>query len=203
MNDRPDLQLAFSASRNCDDDGTVVSVHCPSKAEIDRLQTKPLLLNFGNVIGSPSATIFRKPDGFEFDARLCWVVDIDAYLRLIGTSPHIGYVQEPLVCIGTGGSHRVTHIVSQEPAKRVAEHLHLYASHRPTSLYDRLISLRYLMELTSCLSGPQLRALRTARVENIRTVEEEIACLTRALRISVTHAAARLKKIFYIGRSTS
>lgn len=58
----------------------------------------------GNVVGAPSATIFRNK-GIVFDNKLRWLIDMDFYLRQMETDKlPFANTNEPLVSIGISDS---------------------------------------------------------------------------------------------------
>ncbi len=60
-------------------------------------------LFLGNVIGAPSATIYRKnPNVYE--EALTWLMDMEYYMRLLREKPAFACTAEPLVCIGVSES---------------------------------------------------------------------------------------------------
>jgi glycosyltransferase involved in cell wall biosynthesis len=55
----------------------------PNEKYIDSLLTHPINLFSANVIGAPSATIFRRNLNVKFDKSLIWLVDIEFYTQVI------------------------------------------------------------------------------------------------------------------------
>lgn len=182
INSRPDVDFVFSAANACEDDGALIFVHCPSPIQIALLKHSPLALQFGNFIGAPSATLFRKPSGFKFDTRLRWVVDIDAYLRLLGSRPRFEFIAEPLVSISANGAHQVTQSVARDTELRVAEHLYLYSKHTPERVGERIDGLVFLSRLLSACSVQELEALSKNRTREERTLEEKLSVFASRLK---------------------
>jgi glycosyltransferase involved in cell wall biosynthesis len=58
----------------------------------------PYLLT-GNIIGAPSATMYRR-NSLEYDAKIKYYVDVDFYIHYL-MDHKIGYIQKDLVQIGT------------------------------------------------------------------------------------------------------
>jgi FkbM family methyltransferase len=197
MNERPEINFAFSASNACEDDGRLIFVHCPSSAQIVSLRRHPLLLQFGNFIGAPSATIFRKAPGFEFDPHLRWVVDVDAYLRLLGSEPRFEFIAEALVCVASNGAHQVTRSVAADPVSQVAEHLYLYSKHRPTGCAQRVSGLKVMLRLLSGFSGSNIDTLSGQRIKYKRTLEEHVSVGILGLRSKISNSILAFKKIIY------
>lgn len=195
INNRPDVDFVFSAANACEDDGRLIFLHCPSAAQIALLTRNPVALQFGNFIGAPSATLFRKPGGFKFDTRLQWVVDIDAYLRLLGAHPRFEFIPEALVCVSSNGAHQVTRRVAGDTKSRVAEHCYLYSKHAPERLGDRIDGLVFLLRLLSACNMQERDALLKNREREEKTLEERMA-------VSVLSLKSRLAAFVGILRST-
>lgn len=98
---RPDADLAFCASVATNaDTGAVRDVNQPTAAQVERLERFPEELFAGNRIGAPSATLYRRRVGLEFDRAVRYTVDTDFYIRVLRQTPRLVYVPEPLVGIG-------------------------------------------------------------------------------------------------------
>jgi hypothetical protein len=69
---------------------------------LERLRRDPKSLFFGNFIGAPSATIFRREITERFDRRMKWLVDIDFYMRVLAAGRSWAVASRPLVRIGVG-----------------------------------------------------------------------------------------------------
>lgn len=193
INSRPDVDFVFSAANACEDDGALIFVHCPSPAQLALLERSPLALQFGNFIGAPSATLFRKPGGFKFDTRLRWVVDIDAYLRLLGSCPRFEFIGEALVCVSSNGAHQITRSFEMDTVSRVAEHLYLYSEHTPERPGERIDGLVFLSRVLSGCSTLELKALSKNRQREKRTLEEKLFVFVFSLksRLSTIIGAVR------------
>jgi hypothetical protein len=89
------------------------------------LASRPATLFAGNLIGSPSAVIYRRGVRETFDPRLMWLVDVDFYLRVLAARPAVAFHPEPLVCT-RNGAWQVTAQVGDDPAVDLFEHLHVY-----------------------------------------------------------------------------
>ena len=193
MEENPRLELAFSAANACEDDRRLIFVHRPLKEQIDSLRERPWALQFANFIGAPSATIFRRKMGFAFDEKLRWVVDIDAYLKLLGDRPQFAFLPETLVCIAANGVHQVTRDVAGDAPSRVREHLHLYAMHRPPDLQGRMQGFLFMTRLLAACGRPELDAIDETGGGRSRPLEEHIALLTSRIRASVDVVVASAK----------
>lgn len=194
INRRPDVDFVFSAANACEDDGQLIFFHCPSPAQIALLTRNPVALQFGNFIGAPSATLFRKPSGFKFDTRLQWVVDVDAYLRLLGPHPRFEFIAEPLVCVSSNGAHQITRSFERDTVSRVAEHLYLYSKHTPERPGERIDGLVSLSRLLSGCSTLELKALSKKREREEKTFEEKLFVLAFGLKSRLSAFIGALRR---------
>lgn len=183
MQSDENIDFAFSSSNGCEDDGSLIFVHKLDGNQLDTIRNDPLSLQFGNLIGAPSATIFRKRAKFRFDENLCWVVDIDAYIELLGDDPKFHYFPEALVNTSSNGAHQVTRAMSRDTVSRIMEHLYLYSKRRPTKRGGRIKGWRFLLRLFAGCSVKELQNIRKLR-ENQKRSLEEILALSRYLLCS-------------------
>ena len=197
MQSRPDVNFAFSATTVCEVGGRQISRHTASSAHLARLNHRPGVLHFGNLIGAPSATIFRRQDGFQFDVCLQWVVDIDAYLQLLGSPPQFEYIPEALVCVTSTGAHQVTRHFESDKVSRNAEHFYLYAKHTPSELRQRIGGLLFLFKLLEGCSGAELKDLANRRQKmSKRTMEEIVALSVRSIKYELTEMLRNVRHLF-------
>ena len=135
LDEHPEADLGFSASLVWMVDSGERWVHRPTAAQLRDLAARPQLLFAGNVIGSPSAVIYRRTVTASFDPRLIWLVDVDHYIRVLETGRAFAFCPEPLVCT-TNGSWQITAEVRDDPALELFEHLVVYNRIRDTDGLD-------------------------------------------------------------------
>ncbi len=96
-------------------------------------------LYIGNVIGAPSATIYRNR-GIKFDRNLSWLIDMDFYLRQMDANTYVdgvnlagnnlfGNTDEPLVSIGISSS-QLTNYCKKHPGVVRREYFYVGRKHR-------------------------------------------------------------------------
>lgn len=175
IENHPEIDFAFSSANACEDDGSLIFVHKPNIHQIELLRERPWELQFANFIGAPSTTIFRRKQDFKFDIRFRWVVDIEAYLRLLGAEPSFEYIPDALVCISSNGKHQVTQSVAENPVSGVLEHLKLYDIHRPQSLYDRIKGFLFILHTVAILDVVEMNKINLEYSFNKFRLEEKIA----------------------------
>lgn len=192
MNASPELTFAFSAANACEDDGRLMFLHQPNQGQVDKFNRDPVSLQFANFIGAPSATIFRKKPGFEFDPQLKWVVDIDAYLQIMGAFPRCIYIPVPLVSVASNGAHQVTRGFAADRVARAEEHFYLYAKHTPKSFKGRLKGLKFLKDQLLGYDYSDLRCFALKRATRKQTIEENLALNIMKLKAGVKLMGSRL-----------
>ncbi len=72
----------------------------PNRMELHFLKKNPDILAKGNLIGHPSASMFRNQPDIYFDNHLIWLVDIEFYIRILRNNPDFIFIPEYLVNIG-------------------------------------------------------------------------------------------------------
>lgn len=196
MQENPEIDLTFSAAKACENDGRLIFIHQPSIEQIERIKSCPLLLQFSNIIGPPSSTIFRKRANFQFDTNLIWVVDIDAYLCLLGTKLKFRFIPETLISVSSNGNHQITTHVAKDFALKGAEQLYLYAKHQPKKIYERLKSIAYLSSTLNNLDQNSLISIKKQRKHMKTTTEEKILLTAHELKQKVIQFLIKIKTLF-------
>lgn len=119
LDDHPCIDFCFSASNAYDEHRNFMHHHTPDISKLV-LGTDELLS--GNIIGGPSATIWRRND-LWFDERMKWLVDMEFYLQMLWKKADFYYIPDALVgCMCHDKS-----VTSQlSTARKSAEWLYLY-----------------------------------------------------------------------------
>jgi len=120
------VDLAFSASCVCDSDQKPQFFHTPSKRELLRLSRDVTYLYSRNLVGCPSATIFRNGLDKWFDPRLKWLVDVDFYIAILRDNKLFAFRSEPLVCTTNGAPHQITAECLGDKETEVFEWVYVY-----------------------------------------------------------------------------
>ena len=143
--DNSKAQCAFSGSIQVSDDWRYARHIKTDDLEIIQKDIRNLYV--GNVIGAPSATIFRNK-GIHFDNRLRWLIDMDYYLAaMIDEKDTIINTDEPLVSIGISDS-QLTNYCRQHPG--IVRREYLYVGRK----YGLLGNTEYRKYLVSQLKKP-------------------------------------------------
>lgn len=126
LDTHPNLDFAFSASNGCGVDREITYRHRITFDQVIYLNANTLLSS--NLIGSPSATIYRRSVDMEFDPNLKWLVDVDFYIRMWNRGKYFEYIDSDLVnCLVSDKS--VSHIYQGSIAKRLREQVYLRWKH--------------------------------------------------------------------------
>lgn len=108
LDNHPEAVFAFSGSSVKDVVGGVEWHHHATAEQSSLLTVEPTALFYGNFIGAPSATIYRRGVDVEYDEQLKWLVDIDFYIRLLHQHPVFAYTADALIVTPTNAGHQVT-----------------------------------------------------------------------------------------------
>jgi glycosyltransferase involved in cell wall biosynthesis len=106
LDDNPDVDFAFSASHVVFEKGRQW-VHRLNNNQLKAIADSSLYILLGNIIGAPSATIYRRQINLLFDVNLKWLVDVEFYLQHLQKNPKFKYDTRPLI-ITFGAENRVT-----------------------------------------------------------------------------------------------
>lgn len=138
----PEADFAFSAS-------SAISIthghrhdNCPSEEQVAQLVAAPEKLFLSNLIGAPSATIYRNGLGVEYDGTFKWLVDVDFYIRLLQKNSQIVYTTQVLIDTTTNARHQITELCKNNAAVEISEYLHLYQKILPKLSED--IGVKYV-----------------------------------------------------------
>lgn len=126
LDENPEANFAFGASRVEDAVSGKDWVHCATQAQIARLQKKPEELILGNIVGAPSATIYRNGCEVKYDATMKWLVDIDFYIRMLQQNGQFAFTSEVLIVTPTNAMHQVTEVCKNNSLIELSEYLLLY-----------------------------------------------------------------------------
>ena len=102
-------------------------LHKQSKTQLKRLQTQPEFLFFRNVIGAPSATIFKNDKTILFNKDYKWLVDVEFYINYLLKHKNFVCIKEALVTIVDGGEEQITQGVANDKDLVIRENLNLFA----------------------------------------------------------------------------
>jgi glycosyltransferase involved in cell wall biosynthesis len=129
-----DVSMGFVSSRNYGIGNKLISGYNSPKADvIEQIRIKPELLIKENVIGSPSAIIFRKNDLY-FDVNTVWLVDVDFYVRLLKENNNIAFSSIDAVSIGNS-EYQITKKVENDRSVILYEYFYLLNKYNIRNIY--------------------------------------------------------------------
>ena len=126
LDDNPAVDMAFCSSVFHFADGSDPTIHRCTESQLASIGRDPRTLFRGNLIGPPSAVVFRSRPGLFFDRTMVWLVDIEFYIRMLPKNGEIAYCDEPLVSITNGQPNQLTAQCRKDSALQVRESTYLY-----------------------------------------------------------------------------
>lgn len=148
----------------------------------------PEILLMGNVIGSPSATIWRS-GVYRFNESLVWLVDLDFYLRVIRNAS-LGYLDQELIKIHIGEPGQITKKCIYDTELILRETLFVYKSIDENVKYSRSFQEFWIHIFEYC----NLRNIRF--VKNYELSESDFNFLTECYSIFKKNYLYRTPIIF-------
>lgn len=130
LDQNPEADFAFSASIDVLGEAKKSQIFSPPVAKIELLREEPMRLLMENLVGAPSATIFRSSVIQRFDKHLKWLVDIEFYLRLIKKNAYFVYTKKALVSISADHGDRITNVCLDNKEVEIFEHFYVFNKHR-------------------------------------------------------------------------
>lgn len=137
LEEHPNVDFAFSATQVIHVSGNKTWIHAATKQQQQDLKKDPKCLFFGNLIGAPSATIYKKNPVKEYDRNLKWVVDFDFYIQRLMINNSFVFSEKPLISTTSGTSHSITNECENNGNVEVFEYLYLF---------DKLFKNRFIIE---------------------------------------------------------
>lgn len=98
-----------------------------SQTKFQRIQKHPHELFASNLIGPPSVVLFRKTMSELYDPQLKWLVDLEAYVRILQKFTCV-YVDRPLITMSYNET-QVTNDCFRNPDVEIKESLIFYQKH--------------------------------------------------------------------------
>lgn len=150
LENNPNADFGFSATLVWNINTNNKTIHSCSQNQLLKLKNEYHYLFFKNLIGAPSATIYKKEMAVKFDNRFKWLVDIDFYISALLKNNFVQYVDKPLICTAHGMESQVTQQVEYDKTIQVREHVLLFSkiisqvkSHKNYLMFFDELFLRY------------------------------------------------------------
>lgn len=162
LDDNGDADFGFCPSivQSAKDEKT--RIHDVTPTQLALLKNEPTAIFYGNIIGSPSATIYRREVNIFFDKNLKWLVDIDFYIRILGQNSPFAFYPQPLMVTTTDAEHSVTNDCINHKEVEIFEYLYLF--HR---IKDDIPSKR-MNKYRATLGDPIIRH----RIKSLREIRD-------------------------------
>jgi FkbM family methyltransferase len=193
LDEKPEANLAFSAAVAFDSAQHRLFVHQPSASQIAELTEEPGCLFWGNFVGAPSATIFRRQDNMYFDEQLKWLVDIEFYIRMLNQNPHFAFSERPIIGITAVSDHQVTTEVAKDMGLQLRENLYVYEKLKlPFS--RRLGAIKLFRSLFAASDVTSVEALQGYFTKNLLPFEIRMAIYHEKMRVFLARVASLPKR---------
>jgi glycosyltransferase involved in cell wall biosynthesis len=147
LDDHPKADFAFSAALVYNERTKQTTEFLPSQDKIQLLKQNPRLLFFGNLVGPPSSTIFRRKLNLTFDRQLKWVVDLDFYIQAIQRNNNFVNSEKTLITSTTDAGHQITNECIGNKCVELREYTYLYHKLKNVSMLERLTFFKFFLQL--------------------------------------------------------
>jgi glycosyltransferase involved in cell wall biosynthesis len=150
----PNIFLAFCGSKATNANGKFL-LNRINDNTFNQILTDPTFLFRANLIGAPSAVIFKSEQVPLFDNRLKWLVDLEFYYRCLIMGKKFSYSPEVLVETFSP-QQRVTNTCLNNPDVEIFENLYFLEKHKIKSYRN----LNHVVELFLRFKISRIRDLR-------------------------------------------
>lgn len=162
LDDNPNCNFAFSGAVAVNIRGNKTWIHSATHQQIEILQSDPCILFFGNFIGPPSSTIYRRSGNILYDKNLKWVVDFEFYISNLIENGSFVFNGKPLITSISGANHSVTNVCENNKNIEIPEYIYLFQkiiSQKKEILFEKsyLIFFRTLFDKYKILSIKNIR----------------------------------------------
>jgi glycosyltransferase involved in cell wall biosynthesis len=183
LDTHPESDFAFSGAAVCGPDHQTKFIHAATSREIEHLKKSPSFLFGRNIVGAPSATIYRTLVTYKYyDEKMKWVVDLDQYIGILNKNQQFAYTQKPLVCTTDGAGHQSIHGSVGLKQIELFEWLRLYSKLREQ--YGEKLKYKPYMWIYLLFILERCGVTRTKDLEDIEMKAEEKDLVTILLRFT-------------------
>ncbi len=103
-------------------------LHKQTNSQLKRLRSESEFLFFRNVIGAPSAVIFKNDKAIVFNKAFKWLVDVEFYINYLGKHKNFVCIKEALITVVDGGESQISQEVARSKEVVIKENLNLFSS---------------------------------------------------------------------------
>lgn len=126
LDDNPEADFAFSSTLVQYPDNTKSRIPQVTPKQIALLKNEPTSLFCGNIIGGPSATLYRKKVNKLYDINLKWVVDIDFYISILNDNNFFIHNSRTLITNLRGTGDAITDDSINNKSVEIYEYCYLF-----------------------------------------------------------------------------
>lgn len=134
---RPGIDCFFSGYKSVVEKTGIQTDKTISQRQFNKIAEHPYYLFASNKIGPPSVVMFHKKVKELYDPALKWLVDLEAYVRIL-LSYQCVYINQPLICMSYNDT-QVTNDCIGNPDIEIKEALIYYKKNKHRS-YCRLLT---------------------------------------------------------------
>jgi glycosyltransferase involved in cell wall biosynthesis len=156
LEENPLANFAFSSSLNFDANQQLVSKNIPSENQLLELKNNSTCLLWGNFVGAPSATIFRKSNAPKFDENLRWLVDIDFYIAVLKANPLFVFSELPLTSTTSRSDFQVSASYRHDGLLQLNEYYYL-RSKLKLGIFNFPFTLKFIKLILKVIDMPSSR----------------------------------------------
>jgi len=143
----------------------------PGLEKIKLLRKNLNVLFYGNFIGAPSMTLYRRDSEIIFDHNLKWLVDVDFYIRYLRKHPGFSYTERTLLTIVSDADHTVTAICEDDKEILIYENFYLYSKlKKKLNIFEKIKMAYFLLHLTRRFNITSIGELKTLGVADIPSI---------------------------------
>ncbi|HOY47814.1 MAG TPA: glycosyltransferase family 2 protein [Flavobacteriales bacterium] len=100
-------------------------IYRPNSDKLRNVSKFPADLFEANLIGAPSATMYKKTMKLQYDSKLMWLVDIEFFCRVI-QAYKIQPIERGLIVTSEFQAHQLTYTLRDNKATEIREYLYCY-----------------------------------------------------------------------------
>jgi len=138
--------IVFSGGFTLDHGRQETKNHSITPDQLNTIRSKPELLLFANLLGSPGGLCYMRNDE-TYDVHLKWLVDVEFYIRLLKKNK-LFYIDEPLVSTVINADHNITNACKDNRNVEIPECVHIYYKFSRLGFVNLMNAFWYLRNLT-------------------------------------------------------
>jgi len=162
MENNNNAVICFVSSRNVDlESNSIVNINKPSYNWIYQILTNPIELISGNLIGSPSATIYKNGLGIYYDKNLKWFVDVEFYINILNNfNGSIELNEIDAISIGVGDS-QISRECENNPFVIIFEFFYVLKKYKVKKILDNEVILKTTLNLFLRFNIKNIKKIRS------------------------------------------